>query len=115
MIEHAADPIDLIKNIHKILKTHGNLIISTPNYDSGAARRFGKNYRLLHDKTHTTLFSDWMLKQLLEDYGFFIDKVDYPFFETGYFTEDNLLGLFDTSKVSPPFYGNIMTIYALKK
>lgn len=115
VIEHVEDPIYFITNIHKILKTHGYLIIATPNFDSGAARRFGKNYRLLHDKTHISLFDDWSLKQLLDDYGFFIDRIDYPFFETEYFTKENLLRLFDTSKVSPPFYGNIMTIYARKK
>ena len=89
--------------------------MTTPNFDSGVARRFGKNYRLLHDKTHISLFSDCGLKQLLEDYGFFIDRIDYPFFETEYFTKENLLRLFDTQKVSPPFYGNVMTIYARKK
>jgi len=115
VIEHVEDPIEFVENIHKILKTHGHLVISTPNFDSGAARRFGQNYRLLHDKTHISLFSDFSLKQLLEDYGFIVKKIDYPFFETEYFTEENLSRLFDVSKISPPFYGNIMTMYAQKK
>jgi len=115
VIEHVEDPVYLIKNIHRILKTHGYLIIATPNFDSGVARRFGKNYRLLYDETHISLFSDWNLKELLEDYGFQVDKMDYPFFETEYFIKENLLRLFDVSKVSPPFYGNIMTAYARKK
>ncbi len=115
VIEHVEDPVYFVENIHRILKTHGRLIIGTPNFDSGAARRFGKNYRLLHDKTHISLFSDWSLKELLEDYGFQVDRMDYPFFETEYFTKENLLRLFDVSKVSPPFYGNIVTAYARKK
>jgi len=115
VIEHVKEPVDFIKNIHKILKTHGHLIISTPNFDSGVAQRFGKNYRLLNDETHVSLFNDWGLRQCLEDYGFFIDKIDFPYFETEYFNQENLLRLFDISKVSPPFYGNIMSIYARKK
>lgn len=115
VIEHVKDPINFIEIINKILKTHGSLIIGTPNFDSGAARRFKDNFRLLHDKTHISLFSDFSLKRMLEDLGFIVDYIDYPFFETEYFTEENLLRLFDTSKISPPFYGNYMTLYCRKK
>lgn len=115
VIEHVENPIEFVRNIHKIMKTHGHLIIATPNFDSGMARRFGKNYRLLDDRFHISLFSDFSLKQLLEDFGFIVDKIEYPFFDTKYFIEENLLRVFDTSKVSPPFYGNIMTLYARKK
>jgi len=115
VIEHVPDPIDFIRNINKIMKTHGNLIIATPNFDSGAARRFGENFRLLHDKSHISLFSDFGLRKLLEDNGFIVDKIEFPFFETKYFTKENLIKLFDTSKVSPPFYGNFMTLYCRKK
>jgi CMP-N-acetylneuraminic acid synthetase/ubiquinone/menaquinone biosynthesis C-methylase UbiE len=115
VIEHTEEPMKFIKIIHKILKTHGHLIISSPNFDSGAARRFKEKYRLLHDKTHISLFTDFSLKQMLEDFGFIVDYIDYPFFDTEYFTKENLLRLFDTTKVSPPFYGNFMTFYARKK
>lgn len=115
VVEHVADPIKFVKLINKIMKTHGHLIISTPNFDSGAARRYGEKYRLLHDKSHVSLFSDFSLKELLEDYGFIVDRIEYPFFETEYFNKENLLRLFDASKISPPFYGNIMTFYTRKK
>lgn len=115
VIEHVPKPIKFIKNVYRILKTHGKLVIGTPNFDSAAARRFGDNFRLLHDKTHCSLFGDRGLCDLLNDHGFQIDKIDHPFFETKYFTMENLARMFDTSKVSPPFYGNIMTIYATKK
>lgn len=115
VIEHVKNPIKFIENIHKILKTHGHLVVSTPNFDSGAARRFKDKYRMLYDPTHISLFSDFSLKQMLEDFGFIVDYIDYPFFETEYFTKENLLRLFATSKISPPFYGNIMTFYCRKK
>jgi CMP-N-acetylneuraminic acid synthetase/SAM-dependent methyltransferase len=115
VIEHVPEPIKFIKNVWRILKTHGKLVIGTPNFDSAAARRFGDNFRLLYDKTHCSLFGDRGLCHLLDDHGFRIDKIDYPFFDTKYFTIGNLERLFDTTKVSPPFYGNMMTVYAIKK
>jgi len=115
VIEHVSDPVEFVKNIHRIMKTNGNLVIGTPNFDCAMARRFGDNFRLLHDKTHISLFSDFSLRDMLEDYGFQVNKIEYPFFETEYFNNENLMRLYDTSKVSPPFYGNFMTIYAIKK
>tara|TARA_B100000795_G_scaffold258633_1_gene232869 strand:- start:477 stop:1850 length:1374 start_codon:yes stop_codon:yes gene_type:complete len=115
VLEHIEDPISFIENICLMMKTHGKLVIGTPNFDCAMARRFGKNFRMLHDKTHISLFSDFSLKDLLEDSGFQVDKIDYPFFETEYFNKNNIDRIFDISQVSPPFYGNFMTIYATKK
>ncbi len=115
VIEHVPEPIEFVRQIARILKTHGKLIMSCPNFDSAMARRFGDNFRMLHDKTHCSLFGDKGLSDLLTDFGFQIESIDYPFFDTEYFTMENLERLFDTSKVSPAFYGNIMTIYATKK
>jgi len=115
VIEHIINPILFVENIKKIMKTHGKLVLATPNFDSAMARLFKDNYRMLHDKTHISLFSDRSLCYLLEDTGFQIDKIDYPFFDTHYFNENNINRIFDTSEISPPFYGNFMTVYATKK
>ena len=115
VLEHVEDPIELVSNINRTMKTHGHLVVGLPNFDSGAARRYGEKYRMLHDESHISLFSDFGLRSLLEDYGFIVNRIEYPYFETKYFTKENVLRLFDTSKTSPPFYGNIMTIYAQKK
>lgn len=115
VIEHIQDPISFIKKIYEILKQGGKLIVGTPDFDSGCARLFGDNYRLLQDKTHISLFSSDSMHRFLRDHGFVIEYVDYPFFKTSYFTIENLMRLFDTSKISPPFYGNFMTFYCIKK
>ena len=115
VIEHVTNPVEFVENISKILKTHGKLVIGCPNFDSAMSRRFGNNFRMLHDKTHCSLFGDRGLSDLLSDFGFQIDKIGYPFFDTEYHTMENFARTFDTSKVSPPFYGNIMSIYATKK
>jgi len=114
VIEHIAEPVATILEIKRILKKGGYLVLGTPDFDSGCARRFGRNYRLLHDQSHVSLFTNESMRRFLRDYGFEIEYVDYPFFETRHFTKENLLRLFDTSQVSPPFYGNFMTFYCRK-
>ncbi|MBI2062877.1 MAG: class I SAM-dependent methyltransferase [Candidatus Yanofskybacteria bacterium] len=106
VIEQLPKPLEYIKEIKRILKKGGVLIIETPDFDSGCARRFKKNFRLLHDSDHVSLFTSFSLVKMLEDYGFEIMRVEYPFFDSAYFTKENLLRLFDNKKVSPPFYGN---------
>ncbi len=110
VIEHVDDPEANLKLMKKYLKREGMLIIGTPDFDSGCARRFGQNYRLL-DPSHIRLFSNDSMHRFLRDHEFHIFKTEYPFFETRYFIEENLLRLFDASNVSPPFYGNYMTFF----
>jgi SAM-dependent methyltransferase len=111
VIEHVPDPAALIGEIRRILKADGLLILGTPDFDSACARRFGEQFRLLHDPTHIALFSEESLRRFLRDHGYVIEHVDHPFFETSYFTSENLDRLFDLTTVSPPFYGNVITAY----
>jgi SAM-dependent methyltransferase len=116
VIEHVANPIPLIRELHRVLKPiSGKLILSTPDFDSACARRFGKNYRLLHDPTHITLFSYESLLRCVSDLNFTLEEVRFPFFDTPYFTEENMLRMFDTTQISPPFYGNFMSFYLSRK
>ena len=112
VIEHMENPERELLEIKRVLKPGGWLIVGTPNFDSACARRFGDKFRMLHDVTHISLFSAESLRRLLEDNGFSVESEDYPFFETRYFTRENLERLFDTTQMSPPFYGSIMTLYA---
>ena len=115
VVEHLSDPISAIKKINKLLKKGGKLIIGTPDFDSGAARRYGSNFRLLHDKTHISLFSCDSMHRYLRDHGFKILDVSFPFFETPWFNKKDILRLFDKKNISPPFYGSSMTFLAEKK
>ncbi len=110
VIEHVQDPISNIKKIKALLKNKGTFIIGTPDFDSGCARRFGKNYRHL-GPGHIRLFSNDSMHRFLRDFGFKICKVEYTYFNTRLFTRESLMRLFDTSKISPPFYGNFMTFF----
>ncbi len=110
VIEHVRDPVSNIKKIKSLLRNNGTFIIGTPDFDSGCARRFGKNYRLL-DPGHIRLFSNDSMHRFLRDFGFKISKVEYNYFNTRFFNKENLLRLFDVSKISPPFYGNYMSFF----
>ena len=114
VIEHIHDPLAAIKTIHQLLKPGGTLILGTPDFDSGCARRFGSRFRLLHDATHISLFSNDSMHRFLRNHGFKITSVDYPYFETSWFTRTNLLRLLNKKTTSPPFYGNFMTFYCRK-
>lgn len=114
VLEHVEDPVIVIREMYRILKDDGHLILQIPDFDSALARRFKDNYRMLHDKTHINLFSCHGLRLLLEDNFFQIDRVEFPYFESVHFTKENLERLFDTSKISPPFYGNVMSFYSRK-
>ena len=66
------------------------------------------------DKTHISLFSADSLIRLVRKYKFKVFDINFPFFETPYFTKKNILRMFDKSKISPPFYGSTITLF-LKK
>ena len=116
VIEHIKNPNYLIKNINNLLKKNGTLIIGTPDFDSAMARVYKNRFRMLHDKTHISLFSVDSLCRFLRDNGYKILKIDYPFFETEYFSKRNILKLFTKhkKKYSPPFYGNMFTLTCKK-
>ena len=104
----------VIKQIYAKLKPGGYLIIGTPDFDSGAARRYGEKFRLLHDPTHVSLFSNDSMHRFLRDNGFKINKVEYPYFDTEWFNEKTLMAMLKNNTVSPPFYGSTMTFICQK-
>lgn len=114
VIEHIRNPKQIVDFIDRALKPGGTLIVATPNFDSAAARKYGNAYRLLHDPTHITLFSEDSLRRFLRANAFLIFRVEYPFFETPWATRENLLSMLSMQEVSPAFYGSYITIFARK-
>ena len=115
VIEHHPRPEEFIENIIKHLKKNGILILETPNFDSAAARRYGDNFRLLFDKTHISLFSEDSLIRFVRSYDLQLFDINYPYFETPFFTKKNLNKILNKKGVSPPFYGSVITLFLKKK
>jgi len=115
VIEHLEDPIKALMKVHSLLKNKGVLIIGTPNFDSAAAWRYGNKFRLLHDETHISLFTEDSMHRFLRDHGFKIYKVERPFFDTDFFNKENILKVLQKDIISPPMYGSVMTFFAIKE
>jgi SAM-dependent methyltransferase len=115
VIEHLHDPLAALIKIHDLLADGGTLILGTPDFDSAAARRYGKNFRMLDDPTHISLFSNDSMHRCLRDHNFEIQKVEYPYFDTIWFNKESIMKIFDVDTVSPPFYGSIMTFFCSTK
>jgi SAM-dependent methyltransferase len=68
--EHAHEPVELLRECHRILRPGGVLWIATPNLASTGYRLFGRHWRSLDPPRHLVLFSPKALKQALERIGF---------------------------------------------
>ncbi len=73
VIEHVPGPADFLKEVYRILKPGGYIIVTTPNVDGLFAKIFRRNWRLAQTD-HLFLFSKRNLTVLLEQCGFEILK-----------------------------------------
>ena len=114
VIEHLEKPLEALDKIKSILKKDGLLILGTPNNSSICSKIFKDRFRLL-GPGHIFLTTYKQMKKILLSKDFIIEREEFPFFKTDYFNFKNILKLFFIWKVSPPFFGNIMTFYTIKK
>jgi 2-polyprenyl-3-methyl-5-hydroxy-6-metoxy-1,4-benzoquinol methylase len=70
VLEHLSDPSETLNTIHRILKSDGLLVITTPNLDSLDARLFGDYWVGYELPRHFYVFSTQTLSMLLEKTGF---------------------------------------------
>lgn len=119
VFEHLREPTKNVQKSREILKENGWLIISTlPNIDGPVGKVYKEKFRLVFPQEHIYYFSTKTITQLLEKNGFEIKKITYPYIETPYanpvkdtvgFIVNRIIG-----KESPPFWKNILTVYAKK-
>lgn len=69
-LEHMHDPTEVLREVHRILKDNGVLIISVPNIDSIEAKIFQKNWFAIEAPRHLYHFSIHTLDLLLNKIGF---------------------------------------------
>lgn len=125
LIEHISNPRLLLKNANQLLKSGGVLFLNAPNIASICGRLYKKNFRMVDPIHHIWYFSPQTIKRLLTDYGFRIASINYNYFNTPYFHVQDILQIGKDwlvnkithtlpERASPPFYGNLMDIYAYK-
>lgn len=70
VIEHVHDPVMALRELHRLLRTGGTLIVVTPNAKSYGHRRFGRDWINLDPPRHLHLFSTTTLLALANQAGF---------------------------------------------
>jgi cyclopropane fatty-acyl-phospholipid synthase-like methyltransferase len=70
LIEHLSQPLEFLRWAHDTLEPGGQLILSTPNYDSLYRRLLGKHWFYYIPSQHLVYFSPRTMKDLLREAGF---------------------------------------------
>lgn len=119
-IQHIPDPIYRIGECYYWLKDGGGLIfLATPNINSVYYKLFN-TLPMLNERYNFFLPSDRTLKQILNNFGFSVKGMEYPYRNTPYARPVKdafsfLLKFFKIRKnIEFPFYKNIMECYAEK-
>jgi len=77
VIEHLQNPNVELKEIHRILKDGGYLVVETPSFDSLSFKLLRHRERSIRCTGHLFFFTLSTLKLLLEKNGFQVKKLEY--------------------------------------
>ncbi|OGF47678.1 MAG: hypothetical protein A2452_03345 [Candidatus Firestonebacteria bacterium RIFOXYC2_FULL_39_67] len=77
VIEHATDPLAVLKEVYKLLGPGGSVIINCPNYNSWQRVIFKNNWFALCAPQHLFHFTPVTLYMMLKQAGFSVIKKDY--------------------------------------
>ncbi len=77
VIEHLSDPKKALKEVRRILKPNGLIVITTPDIGSVAAKILGKNWEeVKRVREHIYFFSKDTLKSMLESLSFKVLRIE---------------------------------------
>lgn len=123
VIEHLPDPVAAIAKVGSLLKPDGCFFISaTPNVDSFCADLYREKWNQFHPVRHLWYFNVATLSRLCERAGLKLVAKDFPYPETPYAEPEvdhvavlravqaRKEGRWDEVEISPPFWGNMMSL-----
>lgn len=77
VIEHLPDPVATLREIQRILKPGGHLVLETPRYDTLMFRLLGRRERSVSCYGHIFFFTTETLRRAYSAAGFSLKRLDY--------------------------------------
>jgi SAM-dependent methyltransferase len=121
VLDHLPNPLEGLRTARLLLKTRGLLALSLVNFGGLAARVYGPGFRLL-GPNHLYYFTPRTIRSLLERSGFDSVEIEYPYFGTEFAKPFEhtvriardwwAIAMAGATRLSPPFYGNMMRVFA---
>ncbi len=90
VIEHLVDPLSTLKNLRKVLKQNGKIIVTLPNVAHWSVRfsllrgRFDYEEYGIMDRTHLHFYTIKTAKELLRESGYRITEIAFDSVGGGY-------------------------------
>jgi 2-polyprenyl-3-methyl-5-hydroxy-6-metoxy-1,4-benzoquinol methylase len=77
VIEHVPDPVGTLREIFRVLKVGGHLVVETPRYDTLMYKVLGRRERSLSCDGHIFFFTTETLRRASTLAGFELERVEY--------------------------------------
>jgi 2-polyprenyl-3-methyl-5-hydroxy-6-metoxy-1,4-benzoquinol methylase len=78
VIEHVPNPVGTLREIHRILRPGGHLVLETPRYDTLMFKLLGRRERSLSCDGHIFFFTTASLKRAYSTAGFELERAEFP-------------------------------------
>lgn len=83
VIEHVPDPVQLLRECHRLLAPGGRLVVVTPNAQSLGHRVYGRAWRGLEPPRHLYVFTAAALASVVEQAAFRVERLTSSALEAG--------------------------------